>query len=231
VRHGTYQQEAVAAHKAPLTGNILRKRKSRTNQPGDMGATFRIVGQGDVGSTSTVHIPVTWLQKIPDEEVMSLCSTKKARWHRDNAPFQLTREQLKDFETTESSPMSVDERHTPMDTSTNSVITVTFAVTTGSYLGFCVVNSVQHQRTAFSKQLTVPILGSVRRGSCAARAGLCNGMRILAIGRTSVKHATRMPRRNTMDYSPAMKTIQLVSEALQSSSTVTFRIGKSQTSR
>jgi hypothetical protein len=143
VRHGTYRQEAVAAHKAPLAGSILRKRKSRTNQPGDTEASFRIVGQGDVGSTSTVHIPVTWLQKIADEEVMSLSPTKKARWHRHNAPFQLTREQLKEFEPMESSPMSVDERHTPMDTSTNSVIKVIFAVTTDSSLGFC----VQHQRT------------------------------------------------------------------------------------
>jgi hypothetical protein len=46
--------------------------------------SYRIVGQRDAGSSSTECIPITWLQKIADEEVMSFSPSKKARWDEHN---------------------------------------------------------------------------------------------------------------------------------------------------
>jgi predicted metalloprotease with PDZ domain len=135
----------------------------------------------------------------------------------------LTTEQQKQFDMIETSPMHVDERVTIMDTSTNSVIQVTFADNKETSLGFRLVDSYQHQRGPFSDVLIVPVIESVRFGSRAAQAGLCSGMRIIAVGTTTVTLAKSMPRKDT-DYSPALRTKEMILACLQSNTTLDIRV-------
>jgi hypothetical protein len=218
----------VTAHKAPLSGNIVRKRKSKSTG-GNNQRTYSIVGQSvaNNGPMCSDDIPVTWLQEIAGKEITSLPPTKKARWFQNNVPFAVSKKQLRSFKTAENSNGSADVRDTPVDTSRNYVIQVNFAAEgNDDRLGFRIVNSIQHQRGSFSDPLIVPCILSVHPGSCAARAGLRHGMRILAIGMTTIKPARRMPQRNSIDYSPAHHVMILVSEALQRSRILNFRVDK-----
>jgi hypothetical protein len=138
-------------------------------------------------------------------------------------PFHVTRERLKEFRRHESMP--VDQRHTTMDIFTNSVIKVNFAEREDHLLGFRVVNSVQRRSGPFSKEVIVPVLKSVHPGSCAARAGLCSGMRIIAIGTSTTPHAENMPV-SALDYSPARRVTELITDALQSSFIVDIRVDR-----
>jgi hypothetical protein len=222
VRHDTYQQEAVAAHKAPLTASKLRKRKSRST-----GGSYHIVGQSIAhgGSTSTDCIPVTWLKEIARDRTMGVSPAKKSRCDKDTIPFAVSKKQLRKFQNASSSPMAVDNRCTPMDTSTNFIIQVNFAERKDAFLGFHVVDSVQRRSESFSREAIVPILKSVHPGSCAARVGLCSGMRIISIGTSTIRHAANMPV-SELDYSPARRVIELINSALQSSFLVDFRVDK-----
>jgi predicted metalloprotease with PDZ domain len=73
----------------------------------------------------------------------------------------------------------------------------------------CGVHTDQKQPTnqPIISRLRVPIVNTIRATSEAARAGLRSGMRIIGVGKTTIRPSHRMPS-SAKDYSPDSKLLQ-----------------------
>jgi hypothetical protein len=116
--------------------------------------------------------------------------------------------------------------HTPMDIATNSVITIQFSRGLVADFGFTVKNSSASSTRHMSSSLIIPIVNSVQITSEAARVGLRSGMRIIGVGKTTIRPCRSMPSSIT-DYSPARHCTQMIIDAIHSSTTVKIRVDDS----
>jgi predicted metalloprotease with PDZ domain len=99
--------------------------------------------------------------------------------------FAVSKAKVKEYNVQVPLSTSVDGNHTPMDCETNHVIAVTFSRDMDKMtkdFGFTIKNSIASLPGRMSGVMIVPTVHKIDTSSEAARAGVCIGMRIIAVG-------------------------------------------------
>jgi hypothetical protein len=90
-------------------------------------------------------------------------------------------------------------------------------------IGFTIKDTVASLPGHMSSQRIIPIVHTIGTSSEAAAAGMRIGMRIIAVGATTIHRCFSMPS-SSLDYSPARQCKQMIIDEIQSSSTVMIRV-------
>jgi predicted metalloprotease with PDZ domain len=136
---------------------------------------------------------------------------------------------LKEYNVQVPLSTSVDGNHdddTPMDHIQNHVITVKFSRDMDKMtkdFGFTIKNTIASLPGRTSGVMIVPTVHKIVTSSEADRAGVCIGMRIIAVGGTTIHRCRSMPS-SSVDYSPARHCKQMIIDAIQSTCTVNIRV-------
>jgi hypothetical protein len=149
---------------------------------------------------------------------------KKRRSTSSEDTFAVSKTKLKEYNVQAPLSKLMNGSHAPMDVISNSVIVLT-SPSPGMIddFGFTMKNVALSSGGGMSMCRIVPIVNTIRATSEAARAGLRSGMRIIGVGKTTIRPSHRMPS-SAKDYSPVSFCKRMITEAIQSGGTLEIRV-------